>query len=68
MERTHPDIPWCRCADDGLVHCRTEQQAEAVVADLQARLAECGLEMHPTKTKIVYCNDNNRRGDFDHML
>src|SRR6516162_10187728 len=35
--RAHPDIPWCRYADDGLVHCRTEQEAEAVKAGLQAR-------------------------------
>lgn len=62
MKRTHPDLPWCRYADDGLVHCRTEQEAVAVKAALQARLAECKLEMHPTKTKIVYCKDGKRRG------
>ena len=55
MTRMHPDLPWCRYADDGLVHCRNEQEALAVKAELQARLAECRLEMHPTKTKIVYC-------------
>ena len=63
MDRTYPDLPWCRYADDGLVHCRTEQEAEAVKAALQARLAECQLEMHPTKTKIVYCKDSKRRGN-----
>ena len=57
MEREHPDLPWCRYADDGLVHCRSETEAEAVKARLQARLAECQLELHPTKTKIVYCKD-----------
>ena len=57
MKRTHPDLPWCRYADDGLVHCRTVQEAEALRAELQARLAECHLELHPTKTKIVYCRD-----------
>jgi len=41
MEREHPDLPWCRYADDGLVHCRSEQEAEALKATLQARLAEC---------------------------
>ena len=61
MTRTHPDLPWCRYADDGLVHCRTEQEAQALKADLQARLAECRLEMHPTKTKIVYCKDGQRK-------
>jgi RNA-directed DNA polymerase len=64
MTRTHPDLPWCRYADDGLVHCRTEQEAEALKAKLQARLAECRLELHPTKTKIVYCRDAKRRGKY----
>lgn len=63
MKRTHPDLPWCRYADDGLVHCRTEQEAEALRAELQARLEECRLEMHPTKTKIVYCKDGKRKGN-----
>ena len=58
MSRTHRDLPWCRYADDGLVHCRTEQEAEALRGELQARLDVCGLQMHPTKTKIVYCKDN----------
>ena len=67
MKRTHPDLPWCRYADDGLVHCRTEQEAEAVKAALQARLTDCQLEMHPTKTKIVYCKDGKRRGQYPNV-
>jgi RNA-directed DNA polymerase len=67
MKRTHPDLPWCRYADDGLVHCRTEQEAEAVKAALQARLVECQLELHPTKTKIVYCKDGKRRGLYPNV-
>ena len=67
MGRAHPDLPWCRYADDGLVHCRTEQEARAVMATLQARLAECGLEMHPTKSKIVYCKDSNRKGTYPNV-
>ena len=62
MRRAHPDLPWCRYADDGLVHCRTAQEAEALEAELQVRLAECRLELHPTKTKIVYCKDGKRKG------
>ena len=57
MARTHPDLPWCRYADDGLVHCCSEQEAKALKAELQARLAECHLEMHPTKTRIVLCQE-----------
>jgi RNA-directed DNA polymerase len=67
MVRTHPNLPWCRYADDGLVHCRSEQEAEALKAELQARLVACRLELHPTKTKIVYCKDGKRRGKFPNV-
>ncbi len=68
MGREHPDLPWCRYADDGLVHCRSEQEAEALKATLQARLAECQLELHPTKTKIIYCRDSNRNGAYPNVM
>ena len=67
MARTHPDLPWCRYADDGLVHCRTESEATALKAALQGRLAECHLELHPTKTKIVYCKDGARKGTYPNV-
>jgi len=67
MTRTHPDLPWCRYADDGLVHCCSEEEAEALKVELQARLAECRLEMHPTKTKVVYCKDGKRRGRYPNV-
>ncbi|MGH6823369.1 MAG: reverse transcriptase domain-containing protein [Methylocella sp.] len=54
MVGTFPGVAWCRHADDGLVHCRTEREARAIMAALCARLAACGLEMHPDKTQIVY--------------
>jgi RNA-directed DNA polymerase len=62
MTRTFPGVPWCRYADDGLVHCRTEQEAQAILDALKARLAACYLEMHPDKTRIVYCKDVRRKG------
>jgi group II intron reverse transcriptase/maturase len=67
MARTNPGLPWCRYADDGLVHCRNEQEAQALKSELQARLAECRLEMHPTKTKIVYCRDGKRKGKYPNV-
>jgi group II intron reverse transcriptase/maturase len=67
MARTHPGFPWCRYADDGLVHCHSEQEAKLLKAELQARLAECRLEMHPTKTRIVYCKDDNRKGQYPNV-
>ena len=67
MRRAYPDLPWCRYADDGLVHCRTEHEAEAVKTALQARLSECRLELHPTKTRIVYCKVTGRRGMYPNV-
>jgi RNA-directed DNA polymerase len=64
MNREYPDNPWCRYADDGLAHCRTQAEAEQLMAALEERLHECGLEMHPVKTKIVYCKDDDRRGSY----
>ena len=49
-----------------LVHCRTLKQAEQLKLALQRRLAECGLEMHPDKTRIVYCMDGRRQGKYPH--
>jgi len=67
MKRNHPTIPWCRYADDGLLHCRTEQEAQHLLVELKQRFEECNLEMHSTKTKIVYCKDDNRKGTYPQM-
>ena len=50
-----------------LVHCRSEHEAQALKAALQARLAECRLEIHPTKTKIIYCKDGKRKGKYPNI-
>ena len=67
MARTYSDLPWCRYADDGLVHCRSEKEALAVKAALQARLAACHLELHSTKTKVVYCKDGQRKRKYPNV-
>jgi RNA-directed DNA polymerase len=64
MGRTFRNAPWCRYADDGLVHCGTEHEAQTISAALAIRFGECGLEMHPDKTKIVYCKDGSRKGQY----
>jgi RNA-directed DNA polymerase len=64
MTRQHPTVPWCRYADDGLLHCRTEQQAQQLLLELKQRFEECKLELHPLKTKIVYCKDGSRKGQY----
>jgi RNA-directed DNA polymerase len=65
MARTFPGCPFERYAGDAVVHCRTEAQARVVRAALEERLAGAGLRLHPEKTKIVYCKDDRRRGDYD---
>ncbi|WP_271612279.1 group II intron maturase-specific domain-containing protein [Bradyrhizobium sp. CCBAU 21362] len=64
MRRNHPSIPFERYADDILCHCDSERHAQELKEALAKRFAECGLELHPDKTKIVYCKDDDRRGDY----
>ena len=64
MKRNHPQIPFARYADDGVIHCRSRKEAEALRRELTQRLAECGLRLHPRKTQIIYCKDANRQGEY----
>lgn len=65
MELKHPDNPFCRYSDDGLVHCRTLEEAIKIKRELEERFKNCELELHPEKTKIVYCKDSNRKGKYE---
>ena len=67
LARTHPDIPFCRYADDGILHCNSEAQAVWMREQLAARLRDCGLEMHPEKTRVVYCKDSRRTQTYEHI-
>jgi group II intron reverse transcriptase/maturase len=64
MVKHHPRIPFERFADDLLCHCESEIQARELKDALERRFADCGLELHPSKTKIVYCKDDDRRGKY----
>lgn len=64
MQSHHSETRWCRYADDGLVHCKTEQQARQLLCGLQERFTNCGLTLNPDKTKIVYCKDGNRKKGY----
>jgi len=63
MERHFPQIPFERYADDGICHCQSRAQAEGLRAAIEQRFAECGLELHMQKTRIIYCKDDRRRED-----
>jgi RNA-directed DNA polymerase len=60
MRRVHPGVPFERYADDIVAHCGTEAQAQQVLESIRRRLAQCRLDVHPTKTRIVYCKDDDR--------
>lgn len=61
MSRKRPQNPWSRYADDGIAHCRSQEEAVELLNELKVRFEECGLELHPDKTCIVYCKDDDRR-------
>lgn len=65
IRRSFPSVAFERYADDAVVHCASLAQAREVLAALHERMADVGLRLHPDKTKIVYCQDSNRREQFD---
>ena len=67
MQRYYPHIPFERFADDGVCHCRTQAEAEELKLALEQSLADCGLTLHPDKTRIVYCKDDDRPGEYPNI-
>ena len=67
LARTYPRVQFERYADDALVHCKSEAEARAVLDAIRRRFERCGLALHPTKTRIVYCKDANRPGEYEHV-
>ena len=66
MDREQPGVTFCRYVDDVVVHAVTLRQAERLRSVIAERMVAVGLELHPVKTKIVYCKDNGRRGSYEH--
>ena len=65
MAREFPGVRFERYVDDAVVHCRSEKQARYVRDAIAARLKQVGLELHPDKTRIVYCKDEDRTGSYE---
>ena len=57
-------IQFARYADDIVCHCRSEEEAEQLKALLEQRFKDCGLTLHPKKTKIAYCKSSRNQGDY----
>ncbi len=64
MQRHHHKVPFERYADDVVCHCRSKEEAERLLEVLRERFANCRLELHPDKTRVVYCKDNKRCGEY----
>ncbi len=62
MARTYPGVTFERYCDDVVVHCRSKAQADAVRDAIGVRMEEVGLQLHPEKTRVVYCKDSGRKG------
>jgi RNA-directed DNA polymerase len=67
MVREFPNVPFERYADDAVCHCKSKSQAQQLKQKLEARMKEVGLELHPKKTKVVYCKDDDRRGNYSEV-
>jgi RNA-directed DNA polymerase len=66
MTKQFSGCPFERYADDAVVHCKGEDEARFVLAALTERMTQVGLELHPDKTRVVYCKDTDRRGSSEH--
>lgn len=64
MDREFPTVTFERFADDAVVHCVSERQARQVREAIGRRFVDIGLELHPDKTRTVYCKDSRRRQEF----
>jgi len=65
ISNAYPQNQWARYADDGIIHCRTEAEAKQILEALKARAIECGLEIHPEKSKIVYCRSDRFNNKYE---
>lgn len=63
----YPNNPFERYADDVVIHCNTEMEAKELLEAVGKRMQECKLELHPVKTKIIYCKDDNRSGEYENI-
>ncbi|MCS3831204.1 retron-type reverse transcriptase [Salinibacter ruber] len=67
MADSYPSLPFERYADDMIVHCRSERPARFIRHRIEERLQRYKLELHPRKTKIVFCKKNGRSGTREHV-
>lgn len=64
LELKHKTVKFVRYADDAILHCQSKAHAEQMLNAIGERMEACGLELHPEKTKLVYCRDYRRQGKY----
>jgi hypothetical protein len=64
MQRHYPHLPFERFADDAICHRVSKAQARELRTALARRFADCALELHPHKTKIIFYKDDDRRRTY----
>ncbi len=64
LKQTDKNVAFTRYADDVILHCNTKTHAELILNLVRQRMASVGLELHPQKTKIVYCRDYRRKEKY----
>ncbi len=67
LEQTDRTVSYTRYADDVIVNCKSQKHAERTLKAIQNRMHRIGLELHPEKTKIVYCKDYRRKGKYHNV-
>jgi len=64
LENTDKRVEFSRYADDVIIHCKSKVHAEQILQLVHQRMESVKLELHPKKTKIVYCRDHRRKGKY----
>ena len=67
MDQTNANNPFERYADDIVIHCSSRKEAERLLGQLRSRMEEYGLELHPEKTKITYCKNEQRLEEYENI-
>ncbi len=60
LAKQHPQVAFVRYADDIVIHCNNEKEANQLLEAVRNRLQECKLRLNEEKTKIVYCQNGRR--------
>lgn len=67
ITKLYPKNSFERYADDIIIHCKIQEQAREILARIEERMTQCKLQLHPLKTKLVYCKDYRRKEAFEQV-